>query len=525
MGMTIRRCAAAFVGGGIALTAGLRGILHENAARGNPLEGMEIVAIEPRARLGVGTAWDTKDAFKLTNMEGPTLSVYGALDADCAAFDILHPHDLFEGARAEGRPLPYMSRKAVGDRLADFYREIAPIAAESRIRVRHVRAAATRILKVRDGFRIETSDGGRVEAGCVILGLGLLPIDRYPHLGGTPNYIGDPWAPGDVFAAIREDQRVAIAGMGPSGIDCALSLGERDMKYPVLMASSSGRLPAVRPRSVPAGGVGLIDGTLLREYGSKAPFTAAAVDFIIYGILERFGVTLDQLRACCALSQGSPREMLERTLESSDRPQPVFDALKAIDRLAPVIWQWSGKDGRARIKDKWAKVHAQLSYAIPPSHAASLLAQLNAGHLEVRGGLKGVVRAGTGFELQFTGAAAPRRVDVVINATGFEGPLDQVDNPLVRNLLADGLLTAAPWGGALIEFDTGEALDGDGRRVDGLFVAGGSLTRSAAYVVNSLLGTTEQAIRAGVACARRLHARSALAPGPAAERERWAFVI
>src|SRR4051812_13752160 len=105
MGMTIKRYAVAAVGGGVAMTAGLRGLLYENAARGDPLRDIEIAVVEPRDRLGVGTAWDTRDPLKLSNMAAATLRVYGALDPGLGGFDILGASDLFEGRRADGRPL------------------------------------------------------------------------------------------------------------------------------------------------------------------------------------------------------------------------------------------------------------------------------------------------------------------------------------------------------------------------------------------------------------------------------------
>lgn len=526
MGMIVKKVSIAFVGGGSALSAGLRGLLQENAARGDPLNGISIAVIEPRARLGVGAAWDTRHPLMLTNMTAATLRTYGAVDSSYSGFDIARARDLFDPESAAVSPSSYVSRMVVGERLEEYYAEIAPIAARSGIRVRHVRASATRISRIPAGFRIETSGGVVVEAGCVVLGLGLLSVDRFPDLAGIPGYHADPWAKSDLLETIGDGHRVAIAGLGPTAIDWALQLAERNLRHPVIAASPSGRLPAVRPSSSLVETAGLVDSTRLKEIGSRRPFSPDMVDLIVYAVLDRFHVTLDQLRGYCALSQGSPREILERTLAVCDEPQPVFEALKALDRLAPVIWQWSSEPGRARIMEKWARTHAQLSYAIPPSNGRALLAEINAGRLAIRGGLKSVRPSSGGrLELEFASARRSVTVDVLINATGFDGRLGEVNSPLVRALVEERLLHPARYGGAIVEYETGQALDAAGRRIDGLFVAGGSLTRSAAYVVNSLLGTSEQAIRVGMACARYLHARSGRAECAAAEGERWAFVI
>ncbi len=522
MGMVVKRCDAAFIGGGVATSSGLRGLLCENTARGDPLRGIEIAVIEPREHPGVGTAWDIANRGALSNMTVPTLRLYGGINADLNGFEIGRASDLFPPDGEAGDASAYISRTVVGERLARYYRETLPIAGRSEIGISHVRGEATQIVRTAGGFRI-TTETGFVEARAVVLALGLLSVDRYPELRGAPGYQAEPWAPGDLASRIGDNQRVAIIGMGPTAIDWALQLGERDLHHPVLMASPSGRAPAIRPVSSLADSTGLIDSTLLADYGSKRPFSPDLVDFIIYGILDRFGITREQLRAYCSLSVGTPREMLERTLAASHRPQALFEALKVLDRLAPALWRWSSEPGRAHIMRKWSKIHAQLSYAIPATNGAALLAQFDSGGLIARGGLVGVRRAGHRFELDFKGDSVPVPADILINATGFEGRLAEANNVLVRALLEDGLLHEARYGGAMVDYATGRVLDPKGRRVDGLFVAGGSLMRSAAYVVNSLLGTSEHAIKVGAACAR--HLQALLAEPCQMEADQHDFVI
>jgi hypothetical protein len=343
-----------------------------------------------------------------------------------------------------------------------------------------------------------------LKARCVVLALGLLSIDRFPDLGRNSAYYADPWSPVASFDRLGYDARIGIAGLGPSAVDWVLQLAAVDRRHAIVMASPSGRLPAVRPVSDIADRPGIYDGTMIRELAGENPFGSREVDLIIFGLLERFGVDRADLREYCGLFRGTPRGMLERTLALSGEPQPLFEALKLVDDLAPTIWRWSGMEGKSRIMTRWAKVHAALSYSIPPSNARELLSHLNNGRVQVRSGLTGAACVGGRIRLTFKKGKDAGPFDALINATGFEGPLRQANNLLVRSLLAAGLIVEGEFGGAVLDYETGEVRKASGRRVAGLYIAGGSLTRTAGYFVNSLLRTSEHGVAVGFSCARYL---------------------
>lgn len=500
----------AIVGGGMAATFAARGFLHENAARGNQLESGRIVVIEPRQRAGVGTAWEASHSLMLTNMSVPTLRVYGGINPTYDGFEIRRVSGLIDLPAGQGALQPYVPRSIVGERLAQLFEETRPIAARAGMSLEHMRSTATRVSRDGSGFCVDLRNGDSLHAQCVVLALGLLPVDRYPELQGQPGYHANPREPGTVLAEISDDQRVGVIGMGPGAIDWVLQLIDRDFRQPMLMVSPSGRLPAVRPLSLLEERFGIVDSIIVRSYATKERLGPDVIDFIIFAILERFGVTPGHLHTYCTLFRGGGREMLERTLAESDREQPLFEAVQAIDRLVPTVWRWASEAGRAHIMTKWARIHALLSYAIPPSNATALLSLLDSGRLETKGGLIGARRVNGRFLLDLSSPSGDARVepvDILINATGYEGRLGNVNNDLVQSMLASGLLCEAPYGGARMDYETGQVLDSNGRKIDGLFIAGGNLTRTAGYALNSIVRTSEHSISVGVSLARYLNMR------------------
>ena len=94
---------------------------------------------------------------------------------------------------------------------------------------------------------------------------------------------------------------------------------------------------------------------------------------------------------------------------------------------------------------------------------------------------------------------------MIINATGSEGPIEQVNNQLVQQMLASKLIVPdRKYDGALMCAHTGQVMREDGSLQPGLFIAGGSLTKGATYMVNTLIGTSEQGLNVGRAVSREL---------------------
>jgi uncharacterized NAD(P)/FAD-binding protein YdhS len=496
------------IGGGVAAPSIVRGIIGDKIARGDQRK-LCITIVEPRAWVGIGTAWDEEpgDAMMLSNMHRDRLMIYGT-GKHPGALEFETPRDLMPSTGRLPGAQPYAARAEVGDHLRHYFEETTAIAYGAGIMLQHVRARAIGICKRRRGFAIELSNGELLKARCVVLALGLLAVDNHTGLAGHPGYHADSWNRYDLLESIEPGSRVAILGCGPTAIDWALRLGRLNLRHPVHMVSRSGRLPAVRPAVAAPIKDSHYSRIKLRARAAKwGPMSPRAVDDVITGVMAEAGAKPADLVHLDALARPGRRLLMEATLRMSEKVQPFFEGLKLLDDLSTTIWRCSSPEARDHIMSRWAKRQATYSFAIPPPNARAILAGVGAGRIVTMGGLTEASANAGGFCLRLQGKSGNLtevEADIVINATGFEGSLDQCTNPFVRSLVKDGLLQMAGYGGAELLYETGEVLGPNGLPIPGLFAAGGSICRSSAYLVNSIVDTSEHGVLVGMECARYL---------------------
>ena len=490
--------AVIIIGGGVAGDSCLRGYIGELQERGIPLP-TDVAIVEPRSRLGVGQPWDLPagDDILSTNMPASTLKTYGGIGRD-GALELGVARPLLP--RPRGRPQTYAPRSKVGTLLQQRAEELHAHAYGGGMKVEHVKARAEDV-RWQDGrWVVALGDGRRLVTGCVVLSLGLIAIDRFPHLRGD-GYHADGWNPGDLIDRIDAGDRVAIIGAGPTAIDWAIALKRAKLRHPVMMCSRSGRLPAARPPiSTPPVDPQFSRQAITEMLERHGPLDPAGLELFLRGIMAEARATPSDVVRHCALAKRGGRALLNATLGTSGRVQRFFNALKAIDDLASALWRASSPKTRAYIAAELTDLYARLSFAVPPHNAQAILAQLGEGMLRIAPGLTGIERRGDGFQLNLPDG--PIMADIVINATGFDGDLSRGTNPLVHAMLKNGLLAPDEFGGVRMGYDTGEVRDFSDAQIDGLFVAGGSLSRGAAYLVNALVDTSEHGIAVGRACAR-----------------------
>lgn len=497
----------ASVGAGVSATGFVRAYVAENRLRGLRPDH-RLALIDPRARLGVGQPWDEPHPHLITNMHVHTLKYYGAMSED-GEFEFQMARSLFPDKGRQGHGgQPYVERAKVGDRLHQLYEETLGHAYGQGVMLDHVRSRALRLRRARGHFVIELEDGRKVRARCVVLALGMVAIDRHPEFASLSHYHADGWAPGDFVARVEQDSRVAILGAGPTAIDWVLRLLPIDLRRPITLFSRSGRLPAVRPAVRGAATASAFDREYLRRKSASAPFTGREVELIMRGIMAEAGATPAELEMHKALARAGGSTLFETTLGMSGQVQPFFEGLKRIDEIMTPLWRRCSDEARNLILSKWAPLHATLSFAIPPVTARLLQAALNTGLVKVYGGLRDVKFAEGRFHFfsaaDELGTRADLEGDMLINATGFDGDLENCTNPFVRQVLADGMVAKGRFGGIAMDYDTGQVLSSDGTAMKGLYAAGGTFSRTAAYSINSLLDTTLHATLVGMACARYL---------------------
>lgn len=303
-------------------------------------------------------------------------------------------------AKALGDARTFVSRRIYGAYLREMLD--AAIAAHPG-RLTLIEAQATALDRRDDGVTIAT-DAGPILADVAVLAIGNLPPHTPPGLDpvALPEgcYRADPWA-GDIGAGLTDADTVMLVGSGLTAIDAALMLEASGFGGRILAVSRRGLVPRAHADTPAQPG--------LRE--KPADRLAALV-----------------------------RSVRDRTAAIGWRA--------AVDELRPMTqMMWSSADASTRarflrhLRPYW-DVHR---HRLAPAVAARIEALCATGRLRFAAGkLVSAEPSGSGALLRWRprGEAPIVTTPVarIVNCTGPQGDLLRSDEPLLRHLLAAGMI-------------------------------------------------------------------------------------
>ncbi|MCP3798457.1 FAD/NAD(P)-binding protein [Allokutzneria sp. A3M-2-11 16] len=367
--------------------------------------------IDPGMETGSGVAYATDQRCHLLNV---TAGKMGASPEDLGGF----VRWLSERQGREVGSDEFVPRSAYGSYLADVLSSVA--ASTGRLLRLHERVTAVRS----DGtgaVELTFAWGTNLRVDAVVLALGTFPPaqDWAPAaLRASARYMGNPWAPGAV-AAVPDSGDVLLVGTGLTMIDMALSL---DRPGRVVHAiSRRGLVPRVHSQT-------------------RAPVVPAPELRADGGLVELRRDVLHYLRGCV---------------------RAVGDWRSGVDALRPLstaLWQNLSLTDRTRFLREDQRMWDVHRHRMPPATAAALSAMRRAGRLEIRRGeVIDAVDTGTGLGVELSNRER-MFVGAVMNCTGSSYELRKTDDPLVRQLFADGLVGPGP-------VDLGLDTDEDGKLI------------------------------------------------------------
>lgn len=356
-----------------------------------------------RGGFGPGLAYATRDPHHLLNVRAANMSAFAAAPDDFA--------------RQFGDADGFAARGAYGA----YLRQVLKRSSRLFNPVKRVASAAVGCTRAEVGWRIALASGREVEADAVVLALGHQPAASLPVFEKAGVAALDPWE------AARGNLRgdVLLMGAGLTMIDVALSLAERKQVGTIYALSRRGLAPRTHldpPQSAP------------QEPMRLPPRLSEA--------LFAFRKEVEHMAA-----RGESWQL-------------------AMDRLRPDtshLWRGLSLEQQQRFLRHmrvWWDVHR---HRAAPEVAARAKALMSAGKLRVLAGeVASASRGKRGVELYHRqrGSFVRHRLEVsaVVNCTGGDPNLSRSDDPLIRQLLADGIARTCANG---YGFD----LDGEARLV------------------------------------------------------------
>jgi uncharacterized NAD(P)/FAD-binding protein YdhS len=418
----------AIVGGGASGTLAAVHLLREAAAKNSPLR---IVLIDRLGRHGLGQAYATTHPDHLLNTPAERMS---ALAGD--------PRHLLRWAAAVGLgDRMFLPRRAYGQYLQATLSE-----AQQRAQpLSRVISITSDVLAIRRGrpLRLLLADGS-LDADIAVLATGNPPPAPPAPMPPSPRCITDPWAPGALDAA-ADGSPVVILGTGLTMLDAALSVTGGNPRTVVHAVSRHGLLPRAH-RSPPA-----------HDSALWLPALSRGGDPL------RLSDLLRQVRAAIRARPG--------------RWQEVIDGLRP---HVPGLWQRLPDRDKQLFLRHVARHWEVHRHRAPPATAARITALRGTGRLSVLAG-----RVTEVTEITSTGPDGPLRVRIdqgtataeitagwLVNATGPGTDITRSADPLIRDLLSQGLARPGPLGLGLDASPEGAVLDASGAPGSALFTLG-----------------------------------------------------
>jgi uncharacterized NAD(P)/FAD-binding protein YdhS len=379
--------------------------------------GIRSVLIEGNGRMGRGIAYSTREPAHVLNVRAEVMSAW--------------PEDLEDFARvieAEGGSAKdFAERRRFGKYLGAILEQ-----AERDGLVTPVEAMAVSATRDGNGWMVGIDDGSRIEARALVLAIGNQEPAPMAVADGisAERFINNPWGPEARAADERlagSDASVLLLGTGLTAVDHVLSLAANGHIGTITALSRRGQLPR-----------------------GHIPY-------------EPVPVELGEVPLGNALALW--RWLRKRTAHTSWRA--------AVDSLRPhtsAIWQAFGKAEQQRFlrhARPWWDVHR---HRIATEVARQMKELIGSGRLEILAGrVQSMREAGDGVNVEILRRGRreteTRRFDTVVNCTGPLGAMARSVNPVVRQMLDDGLIAVDPLG---IGVDVDEA----DRAGDGVWAMG-----------------------------------------------------
>lgn len=374
----------------------------------------EIVLIDPEETTGRGTAFSTPDRRHVLNVTAGKMSA--------------HPDDPGDFLRwitkRIGRQVnaeEYVPRAEFGQYLAEFLMQTEARCA--RLATLHrVQDRAVSMNRCDRGFTVDLESGARAHVDAVVLALGTFKPGRAWLDGVGPDLsviVHDPWKPG-ALSWIPPEQNVLLVGTGLTAVDVALSLG--DSGRVIHAVSRRGVLPQ-------------------HHVGGFVPYPAPEVPA---------RPKLDGLRAAVL------RHIALCQRELGDW-RPGFDSLRPV---TDALWSALSEPEQKRFLRDYRHLWDAHRHRMPPAVWRSLKRLRDSGQFILhKGTVAHVEESGRGVRATLS---SQDKFDVaaVINCTGPQSDLREVDEPLVSQLLADELATVGPCGIGFDTTGTGRVLPG-----------------------------------------------------------------
>ena len=417
----------------------------------DPGEGWTIHLIERDDELARGLAFGTDQPGHLLNTESRLMGLY---DREPGHFRTwLETRRAASGTPLDPDGVEYPQRREYRQYMQDVLDRAVDDARAAGIAVEIHRSEATTIEGDHASATVRLANGRSIATDIVLLTIGTPDPERFGNLDGIPGYFDSPYPSHRMTEGIDRDQRVVVLGSGLSAIDAVMTLLDGDHRGDIHLISKEGMLPRVE---IPAPETGYERRHLTLENVHRLIRERGAA-FSVVDLVRLF-----QMEAEAAAGRaidwpaenrlgGDAETALLRDIAAAEAgDEPFQRILTATRHESTAIWNLLRPVDQKRF-GRWLAPHfAAARFVTPMINARRIADAMARGLLSVRGLIDETVAddKGEGFVVRFENGdtlATP----VVVNATGQATTLEEMKEPLIKDLLARNWLQPHPVGGAI----------------------------------------------------------------------------
>ena len=368
-----------------------------------------VVLIERNAQFGRGPAYSTGNSSHLLNVPAGKMSAFHSRPGDFLKW--LQSLSEDELCGLEAAPASFVPRRMFGRYIRQLL-NLEMKSVERRDQLELVRGDVTGIAANGGGLTLTLDRNRTIEVDRAVLAIGNFPPAPPPvadvSFYDTPLYRADPWAP-DTLTDLDPDLPVLLVGTGLTTIDTVISLLDQGHRGPITALSRRGLIPH-------------------RHAG-----TPSAIDL---PETDSFPTQVNELAR--VLREGS-----QRSHDAGGSWHAVIDELRPI---TTELWQAMSHKDRARFlrhMRPWWDVHR---HRVAGPVADRIGAARDSGQLRIRAGrireyrLRPDGLVDVLFRPRFGDGLDSVTAGRVVNCAGPDADYSRIRDPLVRSLLANGMV-------------------------------------------------------------------------------------
>ena len=419
------------IGGGASGT-----LLAVNLLQAATNQPVEINLVDKKKNIGLGVAYSTSKDCHLLNV--PVAKMSASPD------DTEHFHRWLKVKGYEFQPDDFVPRRIYGE----YLREVLMEAARSKTpsaNLNIIDDEAVDILTDEYGAQVILKSGEILFSDKVVLAFGNFPPPHPPVCDAafidSEKYFQNPWDT-KINEKIAGDDDVLIIGTGLSMVDVVLNFYQNRHQGKIFALSTRGLLPAVH-----------------RFGHDLPPFNGEITSqFKVSGMLKKI------------------RERIRETESAGGNWRAVIDAMHPVTQKA---WLNLDTTERQRFMRHLRRIWDVSRHRMPAECASVLDEMRDARQLHLKKGriLEIKLSSDGKFKVVFSKAGLRNimTVGAIINCMGTESDFNRIDFPLVKNMLAGGLIKTDPLNLGISALPDGRVLNELGSVSDKLYAIGNAL--------------------------------------------------